>query len=186
MQSELENTKRAADQAKAQATELAKRTTTLNSELEKANAERDELQTKLDQITSAIKSAQSRPELEKANAQRNMVEPENAGGQRDLLLSYSKVGDVLMAQGNLAEALKSYQDGLAVADRLAKSQAQATSGSDEESSAIDTSRQPLTRLDCDKAGMAWNDSANVCGSVAGEAAVKTAPSSEAPETARRR
>ena len=31
------------------------------------------------------------------------------------------VGDVLMAQGNLAEALKSYQDGLTVADRLAKS-----------------------------------------------------------------
>ncbi len=48
------------------------------------------------------------------------VEPENAGWQRDLSLSYSKVGDVLMAQGNLAEAQKSYQDSLAVADRLAK------------------------------------------------------------------
>ena len=35
--------------------------------------------------------------------------------------SHIKVGDVLMAQGNLAEALKSYRDGLAVADRLAKS-----------------------------------------------------------------
>ena len=31
------------------------------------------------------------------------------------------VGDVLMAEGNLAEALKSYQEGLAVADRLAES-----------------------------------------------------------------
>jgi len=49
------------------------------------------------------------------------ADPENALSQQNLLLSYSRVGDVLMAQGNLAEALKSYQDGLAVADRLAKS-----------------------------------------------------------------
>ena len=47
--------------------------------------------------------------------------PENAGWQHNLSVSYSKIGDVLMAQGNLAEALKSYRDGLAVADRLAKS-----------------------------------------------------------------
>ena len=32
-----------------------------------------------------------------------------------------KVGDVLVAQGDLAEALKSYRDGLAIGDRLAKS-----------------------------------------------------------------
>ena len=32
----------------------------------------------------------------------------------------SKVGDVLVAQGNLAEALKSYQDSLAIRDRLAQ------------------------------------------------------------------
>ena len=49
------------------------------------------------------------------------VDPENAVWQRDLSLSYSRVGDALMAQSNLAEALKSYQEGLAVADRLAKS-----------------------------------------------------------------
>ena len=48
------------------------------------------------------------------------ADPENAVWQRDLSLSYSRVGDALMAQGNLAEALKSYQEGLAVADRLAK------------------------------------------------------------------
>ena len=47
--------------------------------------------------------------------------PENAAWQHNLSLSYSRVGDVLMAQGNLAEALKSYQDGLTVAGRLAKS-----------------------------------------------------------------
>ena len=35
-------------------------------------------------------------------------------------LSLRQVGDVLIAQGNLAAALKSYQDGLAIRDRLAK------------------------------------------------------------------
>jgi hypothetical protein len=30
--------------------------------------------------------------------------------------------------------------------------------------AVDSSPQPLTRADCDKSGMAWNDNANVCGS----------------------
>ena len=35
-------------------------------------------------------------------------------------MSYNKIGDVLVAQGNLPEALKSYRDGLAIAERLAK------------------------------------------------------------------
>jgi hypothetical protein len=35
-------------------------------------------------------------------------------------VSYNKVGDVLVDQGNLPEALKSFRDGLAIADRLAK------------------------------------------------------------------
>ena len=35
-------------------------------------------------------------------------------------MQHNKVGDVLVAQGNLPEALKSYQTGLAIADRLAK------------------------------------------------------------------
>ena len=48
------------------------------------------------------------------------ADPGNAGWQRDLSVSYDKVGDVLVAQGNLAEALKSYRDGLAIAERLAK------------------------------------------------------------------
>jgi len=43
---------------------------------------------------------------------------EDANAQ--LAVSYTKVGDVLMTQGNLAEALKSYRDGLVVADRVAK------------------------------------------------------------------
>jgi hypothetical protein len=42
------------------------------------------------------------------------------GRQGDLAASYVKVGNFLMAQGDLAEALKWYRDGLANADRLAK------------------------------------------------------------------
>ena len=29
--------------------------------------------------------------------------------------------------------------------------------------AVETTPQPLTRADCEKAGMHWNDDANVCG-----------------------
>ena len=35
-------------------------------------------------------------------------------------MSYNKVGDVLVAQGKLDEALKSYRDSLAIGERLAK------------------------------------------------------------------
>jgi hypothetical protein len=48
------------------------------------------------------------------------ADPGNAGWQRDLSVSYEKIGDVLVAQGNLPEALKSYRDRHAIADRLAK------------------------------------------------------------------
>ena len=36
-------------------------------------------------------------------------------------MSYNKIGDVQVEQGDLAAALKSYGDGLAIAERLAKS-----------------------------------------------------------------
>jgi hypothetical protein len=36
-------------------------------------------------------------------------------------VSYIEIGDVLVAQGNLPEALKSHRDGLAMMDPLAKS-----------------------------------------------------------------
>jgi hypothetical protein len=39
--------------------------------------------------------------------------------QRDLSVMYGKVGDVLVAQGKLDEALKAYRDGLAIRERLA-------------------------------------------------------------------
>jgi hypothetical protein len=48
-------------------------------------------------------------------------DPGNALLQRDLSASYEKVGDVQVEQGDLA-ALKSYQDSLAIAERLAKSE----------------------------------------------------------------
>ena len=41
-------------------------------------------------------------------------DPGNAGWQRDLSVSYDKVGDVQMAQGNLPAALTSYQASLAI------------------------------------------------------------------------
>ena len=45
----------------------------------------------------------------------------NSGWQRDLSVSYNSIGDVLVAQGKLDEALKSYRDSLAIIERLAAS-----------------------------------------------------------------
>ncbi len=47
------------------------------------------------------------------------ADPGNAGWQRDLSVSHDKIGDVLVAQGNLAQALESYRASLAIAERLA-------------------------------------------------------------------
>ena len=44
-----------------------------------------------------------------------------SGEDRDLSVSDERIGDVQVAQGDLAGALKSYSDSLAIADRLAKS-----------------------------------------------------------------
>jgi tetratricopeptide (TPR) repeat protein len=48
------------------------------------------------------------------------VYPDNASWQRDLSVACNKVGDVLKAQGNLADALQAYRDSLAIIERLAK------------------------------------------------------------------
>ncbi|MGO9172280.1 MAG: caspase family protein [Rhodomicrobium sp.] len=48
------------------------------------------------------------------------ADPGNAGWQRDLSVSYEKVGNVLVAQGKLPDALKAFQDSLAIRDRLAR------------------------------------------------------------------
>jgi hypothetical protein len=42
------------------------------------------------------------------------------GNERDESVALNELGDVLVAQGNLAEALKSFRDRLAIRDRLAK------------------------------------------------------------------
>ena len=46
--------------------------------------------------------------------------PENAQLHRQLSQSKSKIGDVLVSQGNLPEALQSFRDALAIADQVAK------------------------------------------------------------------
>jgi tetratricopeptide (TPR) repeat protein len=48
-------------------------------------------------------------------------DPGNAGWQRDLSVSYNKVGGVQEARGDREGALKSYSDSLAIRERLAKS-----------------------------------------------------------------
>jgi hypothetical protein len=48
------------------------------------------------------------------------ADPGNAEWQRDLSVSYDRIGDVLVAQGDRAGALKSYRDGLAIRERLAQ------------------------------------------------------------------
>ena len=48
-------------------------------------------------------------------------DPGHAGWQRDLSVSYIKVGNVQVAQGDQSGALKSYRDSLAIRERLARS-----------------------------------------------------------------
>jgi tetratricopeptide (TPR) repeat protein len=49
------------------------------------------------------------------------TDPGNAGWQRDLSVSLIKIADVQLAHGDLAGALNSYQDSLAIREQLAKS-----------------------------------------------------------------
>ncbi|MEL4383171.1 tetratricopeptide repeat protein, partial [Shewanella algae] len=51
------------------------------------------------------------------------TDPGNADWQRDLSVTYNRVGDVQQAQGDLSAALTSYQASLAIAERLAKADA---------------------------------------------------------------
>jgi hypothetical protein len=47
------------------------------------------------------------------------IDPSNTQWERDLSVSYDKIGDVLVVQGKLDEALKVYRDDLAIGERLA-------------------------------------------------------------------
>ena len=46
-------------------------------------------------------------------------DPGNAQWQRDLAVCHNKIGEVQVAQGDLAGALNSYRDSLSIRDRLA-------------------------------------------------------------------
>ena len=48
------------------------------------------------------------------------ADPGNAGWQRDLFISHSKIGDVKAAQGDLAGALASFGAGMEIRRRLAE------------------------------------------------------------------
>jgi tetratricopeptide (TPR) repeat protein len=48
-------------------------------------------------------------------------DPGNAGWQRDLAVSYERIGNAQVAQGDHAGALKSYSDSLTITERLAQS-----------------------------------------------------------------
>jgi tetratricopeptide (TPR) repeat protein len=68
------------------------------------------LQDTLDAYQQSLAIAKSLAEQDKSNS----------GWQRDLAVSYSKVGNVLEAQGKLQEALDAYQEDLAISKSLAK------------------------------------------------------------------
>jgi hypothetical protein len=48
------------------------------------------------------------------------ADTDNAAVQRDLSISHNYIGDVLLVQGNLPEALAAHKDSLAIRERLAK------------------------------------------------------------------
>ena len=59
-------------------------------------------------------------QAKKIAARRAEAEKDNPDAQRDLSVSFNRIGDVLVAQGKGDDALKAFRDGLAIAERLAK------------------------------------------------------------------
>jgi tetratricopeptide (TPR) repeat protein len=53
------------------------------------------------------------------------IDPANTIWQRDLAINESKIGDVLLRQGKLDEALAAYRNGLAIQERLARNRSNA-------------------------------------------------------------
>ncbi len=67
--------------------------------------------------------ADRRPKLKEAMElakQRSFEDPHNAQAQRDLSISYNKLGDLLLQEGKGGEARKAYEDGLAISRKLAE------------------------------------------------------------------
>jgi tetratricopeptide (TPR) repeat protein len=69
-------------------------------------------------LISALKSYSDSLAIARRGAK---AEPANADWQRDLSVSYNKIGEVELAQGDLKAAVKSYSDALAIRERLARS-----------------------------------------------------------------
>jgi tetratricopeptide (TPR) repeat protein len=74
----------------------------------------------LGQTADALKCYQDGLEISRRLAESN---PGDAQAQRDLSISYNKLGDVTLQLGQTADALKCYQDGLEISRRLAESNA---------------------------------------------------------------
>ena len=66
------------------------------------------------------KTTSFRPRIAKIIDRLVKAAPSNAEWQRDLSVSYIKVGDVQVAQGDLPAALTSYRSSLGIRERLSK------------------------------------------------------------------
>jgi tetratricopeptide (TPR) repeat protein len=144
MQSELETAKQDAEQAKARFAKLfasvADKQSYLEgckSELETAKQDAEQAKAKATEFATLIARLNASADAPTADCPQQSAEAFRPNEQPAALYidtpdtpaivnAHVKVGNTLMAQGDLAEALKSYQDGLAVAVRLAKADPQNT------------------------------------------------------------
>ena len=60
-------------------------------------------------------------------------------------------------------------------DQIGRIETQAASEAPPEALTDGTASQPLTRIDCDKANIVWNESAKICGEKSGGTEAKAAP-----------
>ena len=70
----------------------------------------------IQKLQEALEAYQQSLKIQQTLAEQDKT---NSGWQRDLSVSYNKVGDVLVAQGKLQEALDAYQQKLTIDKKLA-------------------------------------------------------------------
>ncbi len=144
MQNELETAKQDAEQAKARFAKLFASVAdkqsyldgcegeleTAKQDAEQAKAKATEFATLIARLNASADAPSSDCPQQSAEAFRPNEQPAalyiDTPDTPAIVNAHVKVGNTLMAQGDLAEALKSYQDGLAVAVRLAKAEPQNT------------------------------------------------------------
>ena len=68
------------------------------------------------ELTAALAAFRDGMDIRKKLAEQDQG---NAGWQRDLSVSYNKIGDVLVAQGELTAALAAFRDGMDIRKKLA-------------------------------------------------------------------